>query len=80
LVFLGQLGARCSELKQILHGYLNGILVGLTSCVVIPTTDSTILVETIGTASSFLFLLWQVFLAWPILPQFEHVNYCLAII
>jgi hypothetical protein len=40
-----------------MQGYFNGTLVGLTSCIVTPTTNSKTLVETIGTTSSPLFLL-----------------------
>jgi len=50
-VFLRQFGARCSTLKQIMHGYLKGILVGLTSFAVTSTTSSTTLVSTIITTT-----------------------------
>ncbi len=60
--------------------YFNGTMAGLTSCVVILATDSTTLVGIIGTISFYFFLLWQVFLAWPILPQFDQVSCCLTIV
>jgi hypothetical protein len=40
-----------------MHGYVNGILAGLTSCVVIQTTGSINLVETTCITNYFLFLL-----------------------
>jgi hypothetical protein len=33
-VFLGQLGALCSKLKQIIQEYFNGTLVGLIGCAI----------------------------------------------
>jgi hypothetical protein len=56
-IFLGQSSAWCLKLEQIIQGYLKGILVGLTSCVVTSTIDSTTLVGTIGIVGSFFFLL-----------------------
>jgi hypothetical protein len=56
-IFLGQSSAWCLKLEQIIQGYLKGILVGLTSCVVTSTIDSTTLVGTIGIIGSFFFLL-----------------------
>ncbi len=37
-MFLGQLGAQCLKLEQIIQGYFNGILVGLICYVVTSTT------------------------------------------
>ncbi len=54
--FLGQSGARCLELEQIIQGYLNGILVGLIGFVITSATGSTTLVGTIGIVGSSLFL------------------------
>jgi hypothetical protein len=39
-IFLGQLGAQCPKLKHIIHGYLNGALVGLIGCVITSSTNS----------------------------------------
>jgi hypothetical protein len=51
-IFLGQLGTWCSKLKQIMQGYLNGILASLTGCVV------TLVISSITSITSFsLFLL-----------------------
>ncbi len=54
-VFLGQPGALCSELEQIIQGYLNGTLIGLIGCAITPTTSLTILVETTGIVGFYFF-------------------------
>jgi hypothetical protein len=55
-ILLGQLGVQCFELKQIIHGYINGTLIGLIGCVVISTTSLT-LMRTTNITCFFLFLL-----------------------
>jgi hypothetical protein len=79
-IFLMQLGARCSELEQIIWEYFDGTLVGLTGCAITSATSLVTLVGTTSITSYFLFLLQQFFLAWSVLPQFEWVSYGLTII
>jgi len=55
-IFLRQSSAWCLKLEQIIQGYLKGILVGLTCCVVTSIIDSTTLVGIIGIVGSFFFL------------------------
>jgi len=57
-VFFKQSAAWCSKLKQIMHGYFNGTLVGLTCCAIISTIGLTTLVGTTSTTSYYPFLLW----------------------
>lgn len=79
-VFLGQLGAWCSKLDYIIQGYFKGTLASLTGYAVPLAIDLTTLVGITRTVSCSLFMLWHVSLAWPILPQFEHVNYYLKVV
>jgi hypothetical protein len=70
-VFYRQLGALCLELEQIIQECFNGTLVELIGCAITSTTNSTTLVGTTSISNSSIFLLWQVFLEWLVLPQFE---------
>jgi len=69
--FLKQSCAQCLKLEWIIHRYLNGILNGLTFCVVTLIIGSTTFVGTTCTIGFYFFMLWHVCLALPVFPQFE---------
>ncbi len=79
-IFLGHSPNICCTLEQIIQGYWTCIFLDLTGWVLIPTTNYVDLIVTIGTTNTFLFLLWQVFTKWPVLPQLVHVNFDLDVI